>query len=139
MMPTRSVGPKFSSTALVSASLARSADTNCSMWYSSQKIRNVRTSSRAASAAACEAPRIGSDRSSVGWPFADTNLNDVIGCGLPSSSISKSSAVSVVTGLPLRSVTVASTLMTLVPDRNGGRWGSCAWRVTSARNTAASA
>ena len=53
------------------------------MWYSSQKITKTRTSSRAASAAACSGDRIGSDTSSPGggWPSADTNLNDWIVCG----------------------------------------------------------
>ena len=53
------------------------------MWYSSQKITKTRTSSRAASAAACSGDRIASEASSPGggWPSADTNLNDCTVCG----------------------------------------------------------
>ena len=63
------------------------------MWYSSQNSTNTRTSSRAASAAACCFERIGSERSSVGWPLASTSLNEVIDCSSPFSRSSKSSAV----------------------------------------------
>src|SRR5688572_29915978 len=90
------------------------------MWYSSQNTRNTRTSSRAASAAACVWLRIGRERSSDGSPEFERNVNDEIGRTTSSSRTSKSSAVSEVTGRPLRSMTVASTRMTFVPLRKGG-------------------
>ena len=100
------------------------------MWYSSQNTRKTRTSSRAASAAACCWLRIGSERSSDGWPVFARNLKDVTGCTTPSSRTSKSSAVSVLTGRPLRSMTVASTLTVVVPLRNG--CGGCwSWDIAA--------
>src|SRR5688500_13335414 len=66
---------------------------------------------------------MGRDSSSVGWPFTSRSLNEVIGCGTPSSRISKSSAVRLVTGLPPPSMTVASTRTTFVPLRMVG--GGC--------------
>jgi hypothetical protein len=67
---------------------------------------------------------MGSERSSDGWPAFARNLNDVTGCTTSSSRTSKSSAVSVLTGRPLRSMTVASTRTVVVPVRNGcgGCW-----------------
>jgi hypothetical protein len=120
---------------------------NCSMWYSSQKIRNTRTSSRAASAAAWCVDRMGSDKSSVGSPVASTSLKEVISWSSPFSRSSKSSAVSVRTGMPLRSITLTSTRTSSVPVRNtGGRCSSdcspvcCPWIAAVRRpiaNTAA--
>ena len=52
MIPTRSVGPNPVRTNSVNTSRARVAGMNSPMWYSSQKIRNSLTSSRAASVAA---------------------------------------------------------------------------------------
>ena len=112
------------------------------MWYSSQKMTNTRTSSRAASAAACSGDRIGSDTSSPsgGRPSAETNLNDCTVCGAPSSSSEKSSAVRSVSGSPCRSTTVTSTRTRFASVRNVGGcgvWGACAaMHATAATNTA---
>ena len=113
-------------TNVVSALRPLIASANRLMWYSSQKMTKTRTSSRAASAAACSGERIGSETPSPGggWPSAETNLNDVTVCAAPSSSTAKSPAVSVVTGSPWRSTTVTSTRTRLASARKVGGCGA---------------
>ena len=74
MKPTMSVGPNAVRTNCMSDPRARVALAICPMWYSSQKIRNRRTLSFAASVAACDRDRIVSDTSSsaFGCPSALT-------------------------------------------------------------------
>ncbi len=78
MNATRSVGPNAVRTNRARFSRANDSLPMRLMWYSSQKIRNTRTSSRPASAAACSRDLIVSDVSSPcsGCPSALTNLND---------------------------------------------------------------
>ena len=146
MKATRSVGPNAVSTKFVSASRDRSALAIWSMWYSSQKIRNTRTSSRSASWRAWLRDRIGSDvlSTSAGSPLASTSLNDVIVCAASSSSTTKSSIVRSVTRRPRRSRTVTSTRTTSVSTRIVGCrcscWGGCCvggvWSRMPARTVA---
>ena len=86
MKPTMSVGPNAVRTKCISDVRARVALSICPMWCSSQKMRNTRTLSLAASAAACD-QRSNRQRHLVVWRRLPDGLDELEGLDLLSDAV----------------------------------------------------